>query len=486
MTHSRLILRVFIGVVLTSVHVNSAVANQQNGSTPLMQRAIQYDRSLVTPPQAPAQQRHLLAVTLAASEMQVTNPAEIAAAFEELSSMVTYLVQSDTDFYWDGVGWTASSRSTYTWSGTKLIDLVFEVYEIDSGGWVNDAKTHNTYDGNGRLSTSTYQTWNGSWVNQTRSTFTYDGGGNMTYLLMETWTGSAWANSSDVTLTYNGLLVATQTTRQYFNDTWMNVSRIVYTYSGNKLTLEVWQAPTGPTWTDAERFTYTYDGSDRLTQKLGERFGASGPWTNWNKVEYGYDGSSTNEILEEHFDWDTAGETWSALWADTSRYSGNNRIELVSYWFPSVFNPFGTLSRTLFSYDGQDDLIEEIMQFGSFGSWSNSGRTIYIYIEAGVFDNDGAPGVPAAFSIGQNYPNPFNLSTLIPYTLDRDSQVRIAVSNILGQTVKTLVDSYQSAGRHQAAWDGRDQNGREVASGIYFFRVQVDESSMVKKMVLLK
>ncbi|HUI65385.1 MAG TPA: FlgD immunoglobulin-like domain containing protein, partial [Bacteroidota bacterium] len=92
----------------------------------------------------------------------------------------------------------------------------------------------------------------------------------------------------------------------------------------------------------------------------------------------------------------------------------------------------------------------------------------------------------------QNYPNPFNPSTRISYSLPQGGYVSLRVFNLLGQTVATLVDGFVGAGLHEIVWDGRDAGGRTVASGVYFYRVEVrgggggvDFSSM-RKMILLK
>lgn len=80
---------------------------------------------------------------------------------------------------------------------------------------------------------------------------------------------------------------------------------------------------------------------------------------------------------------------------------------------------------------------------------------------------------PASFKLLPNYPNPFNQQTTIPYTLAERAQVRLVIYNALGQVVRTLVDETQEAGDQEVAWDGQDQAGREVASGIYLCRLEV-------------
>ncbi|RMF56083.1 T9SS C-terminal target domain-containing protein [Candidatus Woesearchaeota archaeon] len=90
------------------------------------------------------------------------------------------------------------------------------------------------------------------------------------------------------------------------------------------------------------------------------------------------------------------------------------------------------------------------------------------------------------FSVGQNYPNPFNPTTSINYTLQREGRVRIDVFDVAGRRIDTLVDGIMKAGQHIIEWDGKDKEGRDVASGIYFYRVEFDGRPITKKMVLIK
>jgi len=94
--------------------------------------------------------------------------------------------------------------------------------------------------------------------------------------------------------------------------------------------------------------------------------------------------------------------------------------------------------------------------------------------------------VPSSFALKQNFPNPFNSETVIEYSLPRGSHVRIAVYNILGQRVKILLDRGQMAGRKSVVWDGKNEKGQEVSSGIYFYRIEAEEFVRTKKMLLLK
>lgn len=93
---------------------------------------------------------------------------------------------------------------------------------------------------------------------------------------------------------------------------------------------------------------------------------------------------------------------------------------------------------------------------------------------------------PTSFELMQNYPNPFNPVTEISYSLPQSSHVEISIYNIYGQRIKTLVNSDQPTGSYEIIWDGKDSAGREVSSGIYFYRMQTDSFQETRRMTLLK
>lgn len=100
--------------------------------------------------------------------------------------------------------------------------------------------------------------------------------------------------------------------------------------------------------------------------------------------------------------------------------------------------------------------------------------------------NDNPPLLPESVCLYQNYPNPFNATTKILFDLPRESRVTLEIYNILGQRVHTLLDETKSAGSYTIEWNSRDNSGRTVASGIYFYLLKTEDETVTKKMVLLK
>ncbi len=93
---------------------------------------------------------------------------------------------------------------------------------------------------------------------------------------------------------------------------------------------------------------------------------------------------------------------------------------------------------------------------------------------------------PAAFSLGQNYPNPFNAGTTIPFAVATSARATLTVYNLTGQAVCTLMDRNLSPGTYTVAWNGRDDDGGAVSSGVYLVRLTSGESVQVKRLLLLK
>jgi len=94
--------------------------------------------------------------------------------------------------------------------------------------------------------------------------------------------------------------------------------------------------------------------------------------------------------------------------------------------------------------------------------------------------------LPDGITLSQNYPNPFNSSTRIEFTTHKAQKIGVKIFNVLGQEVRHFEDIFVSSGYHSMTWDGTDDGGNEVASGVYFYWLSSDNSSETRKMILLK
>jgi flagellar hook assembly protein FlgD len=98
---------------------------------------------------------------------------------------------------------------------------------------------------------------------------------------------------------------------------------------------------------------------------------------------------------------------------------------------------------------------------------------------------------PNNFTLEQNYPNPFNPNTQIKFSLPSNSNVKLTIYNLLGESVRELINSDMNSGVHTVQWNSEDFSGNKVSSGIYFYKLKANgvdgsEFSQVRKMILLK
>ena len=120
------------------------------------------------------------------------------------------------------------------------------------------------------------------------------------------------------------------------------------------------------------------------------------------------------------------------------------------------------------------------------------GGGLGVYREGGVI----LPGVtevkeqmrklPSEFELFQNYPNPFNSFTTIPFFLPKNMHVRVAIYDVLGRLVRKVAEGEFPSGGHRLVWDGRDEEGVRVGSGVYFYRVEAGREVRIGRMAFVK
>ena len=119
-------------------------------------------------------------------------------------------------------------------------------------------------------------------------------------------------------------------------------------------------------------------------------------------------------------------------------------------------------------------------------SSDHDGLVVYLKLDVADAVADPAGEVPRAFALAPNYPNPFNPETAITFDLPRAAHVTLRVFNARGQLLRTLVSQAYPAGRHRVRWDGRDEQGQPVASGVYLYEMRADGFAQAHKMLLLR
>lgn len=158
-------------------------------------------------------------------------------------------------------------------------------------------------------------------------------------------------------------------------------------------------------------------------------------------------------------------------------------------WFALNLDPDGE------SFWATDQETDQVVRFDidtgsmrqSFGA--GPGETVFGVCLKGELTAGVTPVeriLPLAYEISQNVPNPFNPSTEISYRLPESGAVELEIYNLVGQRINTLVQGEQKAGAYTVTWSGRDSHGREVSSGVYFYRFSTDGLVETRRMLLLK
>ena len=119
------------------------------------------------------------------------------------------------------------------------------------------------------------------------------------------------------------------------------------------------------------------------------------------------------------------------------------------------------------------------------GNWGNA-SPLALTVNGVVTGVETAGTVPSRFGLEQNWPNPFNPKTTIRYALPRTSRVDLAVYNASGEKVRTLVSGTQPAGLRSVFWDGKNDQGKSVTSGVYLYKLAAENFEASRKMVLVK
>lgn len=229
-------------------------------------------------------------------------------------------------------------------------------------------------------------------------------------------------------------------------------------------------------------------------------------WINFNSSNSGLPHNIVQEIEK-----DADGFLWICTWGGVAKYYNNN---WNSYGTPNLphhvvrsvhidrFNIkwFGTENGVVKFDDNEWEIItagDALLQGGIINTlktdennrlWiGTSMQGVFVYNENGIVSvqNIGNWNI-SNFELAQNYPNPFNPATTITYILDKPAAVDLAVYNLLGQKIATLVNRKQAVGKYNVRWDGINYSGKQVSAGVYIYRLKAGEFVQTRKMLFLK
>lgn len=374
------------------------------------------------------------------------------------TNAVHYLMEERLEYNWDGGSWEEYTRISNTFNEYDTIaSTTVQVWVDGISDWYNSNRQFNQFNDQGQLIKIVWQNWTGSlWqiflytdisyyenglMKQARSyydeeeileSFTYDENDHISNYLYQT-KADEYADPVNVSqviheFDVNGYRLS-YTRQEWESDHWVNDVMVVYDYI------------------DVERAQHRIDYYENYEWMAGD-------WQLMSKTTYTYDidGYVTNTLTENY-----TGSEWQAV----------SRVSLSYYGFGAV----------------EEEFHEE---YSAINGWQNYKRVALKFKQFTTDVIAAGDNLPQYFQITKNYPNPFNISTTIEFSVPSRADLALDIYNVLGQKVRTLINRNMPAGNYSADWDGLDERGKVVSTGVYFCNLKTGNQSQVRKMLLLK
>jgi len=370
----------------------------------------------------------------------------------KVSADAASVVRERHNFFWDDGKWESSGY----WGDETDVDGNYNktVSYGSAGGTYQEIYYDAPYTNGQPASWLSLLKSGSEWVNQQRGEHTYNSDGDRTEQIVENWENESWVKNFMGVYTYTQPGCFDQIV--WYNDdngTWNANSRNTYVYGETDCITQMvpyapWELescnPTqiineistdnGATWIDNGTNTYSDFSTDCLPQTYS--------WENWD-----------GNLAERHFDYDVLSGGKISSTYDNS----NLRCTKIT----------------------SKEFVDNI--------WVNSTNTIYGYAGLDiVLETKSEAAVPDEFVLAQNYPNPFNPSTNIDFTLSEESIVKLLIYDLSGKLIKEIVNAPMQIGKYSILWDGTDTNGQKTGAGVYLYKLQSDNFTQTKKMILLK
>jgi hypothetical protein len=173
---------------------------------------------------------------------------------------------------------------------------------------------------------------------------------------------------------------------------------------------------------------------------------------------------------------ETIGGIGSYTWGSTQEMVAD-----VQDWLDNPSDNFGWIAL------GNESMIQTTKRFETRENTVPANRpllSVFWTTPSSVEDHNNS--LPQRFELGQNYPNPFNPATTIAYALKENQFVSLKIYNTQGEEIATLVSAFQPAGYKTIIWDGLNQTGANVSSGMYIYRISAGKFTASRKMLFLK
>ena len=358
--------------------------------------------------------------------------------------------------YWEEGAVADSMIMIYSYNAQDRITEVLFRGDYDENGIIEDfLKLNYTLNSNGQITQTVISLFSENiWQEGFRTEFEFDAAGNpikdISYIMVGDF---GWQKCSTIERTFTvSNKLKTQTVKSGINEL-------------------LWET---------EYYEYQYDALDNLVEQV-QQIRANNALENYAKITYEY--NALNYLVAETFaDYDNG-------WQNFERYEyeyddkGNMTHELMLLWQNDSWANDGQVDYT---YDEENRASHILYQcWTEGGQWADSLQYLFNY--------DNTSDVPTKQDMEPeqfhltNYPNPFNPVTTISFSLPRSENISISVYDLLGRRVRNLIqDKTYLAGVHQLAWDGKNDPGEKVASGVYFIRFIGRNHQFTRRCLLAK
>ena len=379
----------------------------------------------------------------------------------EEQSNITYRNNIDFDTKTTQVWWDSAWHNKWQW--LKSYDdsgylTESDFYKFRDDEWLLRGNVTYTNNDIGAPTSRVRQSyWDGSFYNRSLHEYNYNDEGDLSQNTRLKWRHDSWHNRSMNELQYQDGLCVNNTHYRWIDSTWANRYLQEFSYTDNGERVEkVGYKWTDSGWTERHKSEYSFDDNGDLSQKLFSKWTDAG-WVNKARLTISRDDAyNPVEILLEKVD---STDTWNNV----------------------------TLRENTFSNDGM--IMETVKSRWHNDQWRPRKRNEYSYIDApgrSILNIDALATLPDQITLAQNYPNPFNPITTFSYEIPKTEFVEIAVFDMRGSRVATLVNERQDPGFRSYRWNGTDDNGDGVAAGVYIYTIQAGNFRQSKKMILLK
>jgi len=383
-------------------------------------------------------------------DFRYKNDEQFLYIYDNVTNKLTEYIDQD----WDGTDWLNDDRYVYYYDTNNYL-IQFEYYEWKNNKWKQIGEGNfSDYDANGNYGEESYsELKNDRFEYQDKFVYSYDSNNNITEKYSFVYNDPDWVSFDLQQFTYDGNCQTSITSSSWDGSQFLPADKLEFQYDSGCFAPMLFAD-----------FWWLYDGSP-----------TSWTYSVWDGNNWipGYHG----EYSVNNCGWTTNGILYDTFNPATNSWEGESAQGIINY-NESCSSPQPSLNDVRIT-------SAEYQEYQN-GNWVNSDRTLISY-EGLLLNTKDDNNVINNFQLKQNFPNPFNPSTIIEYTVPENFlTLQLRIYDILGNDIATLVDEVQPPGEYSVVFNVDMLQGMSLSNGIYYYKLQIDDKSIVKKMLLVK